>query len=110
MPYQNAQTLPRFRVDRNRAVFQLLGVPELPGFDVCPPGDKDHLPMRVRRVRRWERRAYLGIERIRRDTAVQREVADFPRLVGDRVVQSVRANVAPETVEAVAVGCRSRAH
>jgi hypothetical protein len=37
-------------------------------------------------------------------------MTDFPRLISNRVVQSVGANVAPETIEAVAIGRRSRAH
>lgn len=51
----------------------------------------------------------IAVERIGGDPSVDHEVADLSRLVADRIVQRVGANIAPEAVEAVAGGSRSRA-
>src|SRR3954451_18441299 len=53
--------------------------------------------------------AASAIEADLRYLVVQHEFTDFLRLVEDRIMQRVSADIAPETVETVFVGRRARA-
>ena len=70
-----------------------------------PPGGRaaGHLAYR----RPVTARAHLRIERRLRQLARQREPADIPQPVVERIVQRMRARIPPEAVEAERRGCRA---